>query len=71
MSPPDVGVCTYAPVKRMQTMAGIMMLKRVAGSVLVVCALGLAGCSTPAGAPSGAATVTGVPAASATATEGT
>ena len=39
----------YAPVKRMQTMAGIMMLKRVAGSVLVVCALGLAGCSTPAG----------------------
>ena len=44
------------------------MLKRVAGSVLVVCALGLAGCSTPAGAPSGAATVTGVPAASATAT---
>lgn len=44
------------------------MLKRVAGSVLVVCALGLAGCSTPAGAPSGAATVTGVPAASAAAT---
>ena len=45
------------------------MLKRVAGSVLVVCALGVAGCSTPAGAPSGAATVTGVPAASATAPE--
>jgi hypothetical protein len=52
----DVGVGPYAVGECWLTMAGIMKFERVAGAVLAVCALALAGCSNPAGTPSDGAT---------------